>query len=171
MELSHFGAKVLHPPTIQPALEKNIALKILNTFEPEFEGTLIKQDANGNNFVIKGISSVQDITLLRIEGSGMVGVPGIASRIFGALARGQVNIILITQASSEHSICVAVIPEKAAAAKKMIEAEFELEIKARVVDPVIIEPKLSIVAVVGNNMRHTPGIVGIEYQRRHSTTR
>ncbi|MBD3290944.1 bifunctional aspartate kinase/homoserine dehydrogenase I, partial [candidate division KSB1 bacterium] len=160
MELSHFGAKVLHPPTIQPALEQNISLKIMNTFKQDFPGTIIQKEPEANNFIIKGISSIQDITLLRIQGSGMIGVPGIASRIFSTLAREQINIILITQASSEHSICVAVVPEKAAAAKKMIEAEFELELRARMVDPVIIEKDLSIIAIVGNNMRHTPGIAG-----------
>ncbi len=160
MELSHFGAKVLHPPTIQPALEQNISLKIMNTFQPDFPGTLIQKEPEANHFIIKGISSIQDISLLRIQGSGMIGVPGIASRIFSTLAREQINIILITQASSEHSICVAVVPGKALAAKKMIEAEFDLEIRARMVDPVIIEKDLSILAIVGNNMCHTPGIAG-----------
>lgn len=160
MELSHFGAKVLHPPTIQPALEQNISLKIMNTFQPDFPGTLIQKEPEANHFIIKGISSIQDISLLRIQGSGMIGVPGIASRIFSTLAREHINIILITQASSEHSICVAVVPEKVQAAKKMIEAEFDLEIRARMVDPVIVEKDLSILAIVGNNMRHTPGIAG-----------
>jgi len=110
MELSHFGAKVIHPPTMKPALKKKIKIRIKNTFNPTHEGTVISDKDDSDAFSVKGISSIDDITLLRITGSGMVGVVGIASRIFGALAKDSINVILITQASSEHSICIAVLP-------------------------------------------------------------
>ncbi len=160
MELSHFGAKVLNPPAIQPALVKSIPIKILNTFKPDFSGTVIKKKKKSFRSPVTGISSISDISLLRLQGSGMIGVSGISRRLFGALAGANINVILISQASSEHSICVAVLPDAASLAKKLIEKEFELEIKAHIVDGVIIEKELSIVAVVGENMRSTPGISG-----------
>ncbi len=160
MELSHFGAKVIYPPAIQPAMLKNIPIRILNTFNPSFEGTILQKTAKPSSQPIKGISSIENIALLRIQGSGMVGVPGTASRIFGALAKKEINVILITQASSEHSICIAVEPNSVKAAKKVIELEFALEIRTHMVDEVIVEEGLSIVAIVGENMRRTVGISG-----------
>lgn len=160
MELSHFGAKVIYPPAIQPAMMENIPIRILNTFNPSFEGTILQKTAKPSAQPIKGISSIENIALLRIQGSGMVGVPGTASRIFGALARKEINVILITQASSEHSICIAVEPNSVKAAKKVIESEFALEIKTHMVDEVVVEEELSIVAIVGENMRRTVGISG-----------
>ncbi|MCO6432403.1 MAG: bifunctional aspartate kinase/homoserine dehydrogenase I [Deltaproteobacteria bacterium] len=158
MELSHFGAKVIYPPTLQPALDFHIPVRIRNTFNPEFHGTVVAGDSSGHDFVITGISSIEKISLLRIEGSGMVGVAGIAMRLFGALARCDINIILITQASSEHTICLAVDPGSTAEARKVIESEFALEISSKLIDPVVIEDGLSIVSVVGENMRRTTGI-------------
>jgi len=161
MELSHFGAKVLNPPAIQPALVKGIPIKILNTFKPNFIGTVIKKKKKKHSrSPVTGISSISNISLLRLQGSGMIGVSGISRRLFSALAEANINVVLISQASSEHSICVAVLPDVACLAKKLIEKEFELEIKARIVDGVIIEKELSVVAVVGENMRSTPGISG-----------
>jgi len=160
MELSHFGAKVLHPPTIQPALEKGIPIRILNTFNPDFEGTLVQKGFISNGFPAKGITSISNVSLLTIQGSGMVGVTGISARAFTVLAKSGINIILISQASSEHSICLAVKPENALPAKKAIEKEFALEIKARIVDKVLVEKELSVVALVGESMRKTPGISG-----------
>ena len=110
MEMSHFGAKVIHPPTIQPALEKGIPLWIRNTFRPESKGTLISTVSSDHDFLIKGISSIDDIALLTLQGSGMVGVAGISARLFGALSQAKVNVILITQGSSEHTISFAVKP-------------------------------------------------------------
>ena len=107
MEMSHFGAKVIYPPTLQPAFHKRIPLRIRNTFNPKFTGTLIHENAHAGDFVVKGISSIANISLINFQGSGMVGVPGVSSRLFGALASHNINIILITQASSEHSICFA----------------------------------------------------------------
>ena len=160
MELSHFGANVLHPPAIQPALEKNITIRILNTFNTDFKGTILTKRLRSSYHLIKGISSIEDIALLRIQGSGMIGVPGIASRLFSALAKGRINVILISQASSEHSICIAVDPTIVNDAKKLIESEFTLEIDAHLIDNVIIERGLSIIAIVGENMQKTSGISG-----------
>ena len=115
-------------------------------------------------FSVKGISSIDDITLLRITGSGMIGVVGIASRIFGALAKGKINVILITQASSEHSICLAILPQFGQLSKNLIEEEFKWEIRDGMIDEVAVEPDMSIIAVVGEDMRHTPGISGKVFQ-------
>ena len=160
MELSHFGAKVIYPPTMQPALSKGIPVRIKNTFNPKFEGTLIGSKGNGSKYLIKGISSIDNISLLGINGSGMVGVAGISQRIFGALAAKNISVILITQASSEHSLCIAVLPAYALSAQKAIEQEFRYEIKEGLVNKPGIESSLSIIAVVGENMRRTPGISG-----------
>jgi aspartokinase/homoserine dehydrogenase 1 len=164
MELSHFGAKVIHPPTMQPALNRKIPIRIKNTFNPEFEGTLVSSKSSTNHFLIKGISSIDEIALLTIHGSGMVGVTGVAQRIFSALAAHSINVILISQASSEHSLCIAVLPNLASSAKKAIEHEFRFEIKEKLVDEVAVETNLSIIAVVGENMRSTPGISGKIFQ-------
>ncbi|MBA2727906.1 MAG: bifunctional aspartate kinase/homoserine dehydrogenase I, partial [Parachlamydiaceae bacterium] len=160
MEMSYFGAKVLHPPTIIPALEKNIPLVIKNSFNPEVPGSLISINSAKSNFLICGISSIDHVVLLCIQGGGMVGVCGIAKRLFGALAEKGINIILISQGSSEHSICIAVSPAWAELAKEAIEREFSLEIRAHIIDEVSLERNLSVVAVVGENMGKTPGISG-----------
>lgn len=160
LEMSHFGAKVLHPPTIAPALQRNIPLSIKNTFEPKAAGTFISHSNQNSEALICGISSIDHIALLRIEGSGMVGVCGVAMRLFGALAKHEINVILISQGSSEHSICFAISPQSALQAKEAIESEFFLEMQAGLIDPVVIENDLSIIAVVGENMRKTPGISG-----------
>ena len=164
MELSHFGAKVIHPPTIQPAFSKKIPILIKNSFNPEFAGTLISNKSNSNRFTIKGLSSIDNIALIRIQGSGMIGVSGIAKRIFSALAEVKINVILITQASSEHSLCIAVLPQYALMAKKSIEKEFKFEIFESLVNEPVIEENVSIVAVVGENMRNFPGISGKVFQ-------
>ncbi len=121
MELSHFGAIVLYPPTLQPAMKADIPILIRNTFRPEQPGTRIGPQANEGDALIKGISSIDDIVLLTIRGSGMIGVTGVAERIFATLARQEINIILITQASSEHTVCLAVLPSFAEQAKASIE--------------------------------------------------
>ncbi|HRS51718.1 MAG TPA: bifunctional aspartate kinase/homoserine dehydrogenase I [Candidatus Marinimicrobia bacterium] len=160
LELSHFGAKVLFPPTIQPVIDKNIPIRILNTFNPDFPGTVIRKNPSANGGFVKGVTSIRDISLLTVQGSGMVGVSGISSRLFGALAKVNVNVILISQASSEHSICVAILRDSVNIAKKVIEEEFALEIKLRLVDPVVVENDLVIIAVVGERMRRTTGLAG-----------
>ena len=102
MEMSHFGANVIYPPTLQPAFQKKIPLRIRNTFNPKFKGTLIKSIADSGNYLVKGISSIREISLVNFQGSGMVGVSGVSSRLFGVLAQNNINLVLITQASSEH---------------------------------------------------------------------
>jgi bifunctional aspartokinase / homoserine dehydrogenase 1 len=160
MEMSHFGAKVIYPPTMQPALDKQIPIRVMNTLNPEFSGTLISHDSGSNKHLIKGLSTIDNICLMQIQGSGMIGVAGIAQRIFNALALKEINIILISQASSEHSICLAVMPEHATLAKKAVEHELRYEIRDKQVNEISIEKDLAILAVVGENMRKTRGIAG-----------
>ncbi|MBN2030847.1 bifunctional aspartate kinase/homoserine dehydrogenase I [bacterium] len=163
MEMSHFGAKVIYPPTMQPARDHKIPIKIKNTFNPGFQGTLISS-LSDSTYLVKGISSIDDIALLRVQGSGLIGVVGISSRLFGALAKRKVNVILISQASSEHSICFAIDPKAVDDAIKAIEKEFSLEIQTRLFDKVIVERDLSIVAVVGEKMKYSVGIAGKTFQ-------
>lgn len=160
MELSHFGAKVIYPPTIQPVMNKSIPVWIKNTFEPTAHGTVIENEVrkNGNN--IRGITSINKIALLSLEGSGMVGIPGFSKRLFEALANEQINVILITQGSSEHSICVGIDEAFAAAAKGCIDRAFAYEIENGKVEPLAVEHGLSIVALVGDNMKSHPGVSG-----------
>lgn len=160
MELSYFGAKVIYPPTIQPALAKRIPLWIKNTFNPSAHGTLIGENITDNEHPVKGISSIDKISLLTLSGSGMVGIPGTSARLFSALARNRISVILISQASSEHSISIAINQPNMEAAKAAIEEEFGLEIQTGKIDPVGLDDHLSIVAIVGQNMRHLPGIAG-----------
>ena len=164
MEMSHFGAKVIHPPTMQPAMERGIPLRIRNTFNPDFPGTLVGKRDTSARFPIKGISSIDEIALLRMQGSGMVGLAGIGRRIFSALAKRDVNVLMVTQASSEYSLCLAVLPQDAESAKTLIEDELRHEIKDRQIDGILIEDKLSVVAIVGENMRRTTGISGKLFQ-------
>lgn len=160
LEMSHFGAKVIHPPTIAPALQRNIPIRIKNTLNPSSEGTLITSESCDHEHPISGISSIDEVALFRVEGSGIVGVCGVASRLFGALARKEISVILISQGSSEHSICFAIAPQGADFALEVLEEEFALEMQAGLIDEIMVEKEVSIVAVVGENMRKTPGIAG-----------
>ena len=160
MELSHFGAKVIYPPTMQPALDKKIAIRIKNTLNPDFSGTVIGSDKSENKHTIRGISSIDDLALLTVQGSGMIGVAGIAQRIFSALASKQINIILITQASSEHSICLAIMPLYKEAALEALREELKYEIRDEIINEIIVEDNFSVLAVVGENMRHRKGLAG-----------
>jgi aspartokinase/homoserine dehydrogenase 1 len=160
MELSHFGAKVIYPPTIQPVMKKAIPVWIKNTFAPEESGTVIKNEVTATGTSIQGISSINNIVLLSLEGSGMVGIPGFSKRLFEALANASINVILITQGSSEHSICVGVDEHASAKAKEVVDAAFAYEIETNKVDPIIVETALSIVAIVGDNMKNHSGISG-----------
>ncbi|HEX8461810.1 MAG TPA: aspartate kinase, partial [Segetibacter sp.] len=161
MELSHFGAKVIYPPTILPVMRKGIPAWIKNTFEPGAEGTLIENAASKDNEnIIRGISSVNHVVLLNLEGTGMVGIPGFSKRLFEALASQKINVILITQASSEHSICVGIESKNIEVAKHAIDEAFSYEMSIGILDPLLIEQDLSIVALVGDNMKNHPGISG-----------
>jgi bifunctional aspartokinase / homoserine dehydrogenase 1 len=159
MELSHFGAKVIFPATMQPAMVNRIPIWIKNTFNPTFSGTVIHSEYT-NGKMIKGISSMNGISLLNLQGSGLLGVVGASMRLFATLAREKVNVILISQASSEHSICLAVDSQHAARAKAAIEKEFQFELRNEEIDEVHVERDLSIVAVVGDGMKHSPGTSG-----------
>jgi aspartokinase/homoserine dehydrogenase 1 len=160
MELSHFGAKVIYAPTIRPSMEAGIPISIRNTFNPASPGTRILRQAAQGEFPIRGISSMNSIALVRIQGSGMVGVAGFSSRLFGALARRGINIILITQSSSEYSICFAVLPQDSPAAVSAIEEEFAREIGSGAIEGPVSEEGLSIIAVVGARMKRSSGISG-----------
>ncbi|HEY0056107.1 MAG TPA: bifunctional aspartate kinase/homoserine dehydrogenase I [Pedobacter sp.] len=160
MELSYFGAKVIYPPTMIPAFLKKIPIVIRNTFEPDFEGTVIRHNCREADHPIKGISSINEISVLNLQGSGMVGKAGFSGRLFSLLSREQINIILITQSSSEHSITFAVHPADAVRAKQLIEQEFELELEAKKIECPEIEDNLAALAIVGENMKQTPGISG-----------
>lgn len=163
MELSHFGAKVIFPATMQPAMKKGIPVFIKNTFAPENPGTLINNDAP-NGKIIKGISSMSGISLLNIQGAGLIEVVGVSRRVFGALADAGVNVILISQASSEHSICVAIKTTEVTKAKEAIEREFIYEIRNGEMDPVLVVSEMAVVAAVGENMKHNPGTSGRMFQ-------
>lgn len=159
MELSHFGAKVIYPPTIQPLLDKHIPVWIKNTFAPEDTGTCITVEGAEEKFVC-GISSISNMALLSLEGSGMVGIPGFSKKLFEALASAQINVMLITQGSSEHSICVGIQSVMADIAKEIVDAVFSDEIATGRLNPLFVERDLAVVALVGDHMKSHPGISG-----------
>ena len=160
MELSHFGAKIIYPPTIQPVMAQNIPVWIKNTFAPDEHGTLVENTSAISNNIIRGISSINKISLLSLEGTGMIGIPGFSKRLFEALANETVNVILITQSSSEHSICVGINEVDTNKAKQAIDHAFSYEISYGKVEPLKVETGLSIVALVGEQMKSHPGISG-----------
>ncbi len=160
MELSHFGAKVLYPPTIQPVLRKNIPILIKNTFEPEAEGTYISNKVTSQNNPVKGISHIDNITLITLEGPGMIGVAGSSKRLFEVLSQVNINVIFITQASSEHSICIGILNSDAENAEQAINKAFEVEIAQNKIDACIVEKNLCIIALVGENMKNHQGLSG-----------
>jgi aspartokinase/homoserine dehydrogenase 1 len=160
MELSHFGAKVLYPPTIQPVLNKNIPILIKNTFEPQKAGTYISNETNSQTNPIKGITHIDKIALLSVEGSGLIGLLGFSKRLFEALSNAYINVIFITQASSEHSICIGIQNEDTEKAQVAIDKAFEFEISQKKVDPCTAEKNLCIVALVGEKMKNHQGLSG-----------
>lgn len=160
MELSHFGAKVIYPPTIQPLLTNNIPVWIKNTFAPGDHGTIIESKVSQNEGSIRGITSINNIALVSLEGSGMIGIPGFSKRLFEVLANNRINVILITQGSSEHSICVGVQQNNAMRAKAAVDDAFAFEIRSGKVQPLKVESDLAIIALVGDNMKSHPGISG-----------
>lgn len=160
MELSHFGAKVLYPPTVQPVLNLAIPIHIKNTLHPEANGTVISNQNNGSDLTVKGISHIDKVALFTLEGSGMVGIPGFSKRLFETLASEKINIIFITQASSEHSICFGIDEGNAETAELAINNTFENEISLHKINPIIVEKGLSIIALIGDNMKSHQGISG-----------
>jgi bifunctional aspartokinase / homoserine dehydrogenase 1 len=159
MELAYFGAKVIHPQTMAPAVGRDIPIWIRNTFAPQKEGTLICA-APTSKLPVKGITSIERIALLNVEGAGMIGVPGTAHRLFGALREEGISVILISQGSSEHSICCAIPQEQAERAASVVRAAFERELKEGQMQSVDVDPDLAILAVVGDGMAGTPGVSG-----------
>jgi bifunctional aspartokinase / homoserine dehydrogenase 1 len=160
MEISHFGTGAFFPPSVKPALEKGVSIVIRNTFNPSFRGTRIVKKASLGKYPIRGISSVSSAALIRLQGSGMVGVAGFSARVFGALARKNISVMLITQSSSEYSICFAVLPEEVQGAESALKEEFAFEIQRGSIEKPIAEKDLSIIAVVGAAMKSTSGISG-----------
>lgn len=160
MELSHFGAKVIYPPTIQPVMAKGIPVWIKNTFAPDDAGTLIEAESPDTGEMVRGITSIDKICVLSLEGSGMVGIPGFSKRLFDALSHAQINVILITQSSSEHSICVAIEERAGTLAKTVVDREFEYEINTGRIDPLKVETGFSILALVGDRMKEHTGVSG-----------
>ena len=160
MELSYFGARFVHPHTMIPAVEKNIPIALKNFIRPQSPGTIIKRVREFPSDPVTGIASIDKIALLNIEGSGMVGIPGMAARIFSTLAKADVNIIMISQASSEHSICLVFKEEESEAALETVRNELTLEIEAKRIQELSLLKNLAIIAIIGENMRGTPGISG-----------
>lgn len=160
MELSYFGAKVLYSISVQPCFEMQIPILVKNTFNPEFEGTLISASSDKFEATVKGFSSVDEISLITISGSGMVGVPGIAMRVFKALSEKNINVLIITQSSSEHTISIGVLNKDSVLAVEQLDAEFETEIVNGKMRKAQCENDLSIVAIVGDNMRQHTGVSG-----------
>ena len=160
MELSHFGAKVIYPPSLQPAFARNIPIRVLNTFNPTHNGTLVSRTAERRQYTITGISSIDDIALVNVQGSGMIGVAGVSAKLFGVLAAHKISVILISQASSEHSICFAIDPRGAENVKAILDAEFATEIEHGHIDNILIERDLSVIATVGEGMKKSSGIAG-----------
>ena len=160
MELCNFGAKVVYPPTIYPAFHENIPILIKNTFNPEAQGTIIRAQLSDNTKPIKGISSINDTALITVQGLGMVGVIGVNHRIFRTLAQNGISVFLVSQASSENSTSIGVRNQDAELACQVLNAEFAKEIAMGEINNVTAETGLATVAVVGENMKHTPGIAG-----------
>lgn len=160
MELCNFGAKVVYPPTIYPVCHKNIPILIKNTFNPDAPGTIVKQEADHSSKPIKGISSINDTCLITMTGLGMVGVIGVNHRIFKTLAENGISVFLVSQASSENSTSIGVRNEDAMLACKVLNEEFAKEIEMGEISPMKAEGNLATVAIVGENMKHTPGIAG-----------
>jgi len=161
MELAHAGAKVIFPPTMIPALYKKIPIVIKNTFNPDHPGSRISSRREINGEVAVGLSCVSNVSLIRMQGAGMVGVRGINARLFSCLANSGISIMLVSQAFSEHSTCFALKPDETESAVQAIESEFAHEFKLKYIDKLVIESNQSLVAVVGEGMQGTPGIAAI----------
>ncbi len=157
-EMSYFGAKVIHPKTMLPAIASNIPIRIKNTFNPSHPGTLITNSAGAQETVVKNVTSIDSLSLISVEGKGMLGVPDICARIFAALARVEVNVMMISQASSQQNVCLVIPKKDCAPALKALRAEFKAEIAERTVEDVKLLDNVSIIAVVGEGMKGTPGI-------------
>ncbi len=159
-EMSYFGAKVIHPKTMVPAIEKKIPIRIKNTFNPTHPGTLICHAPKIKEPLVKTVTSIDNLAIISIEGNGMIGVPGVSARIFSALARAHVNVMMISQASSEHNVCFAVPKKDCHTGVKVLRDEFSIDIAKKIIDDVSVQEPVSIVAVVGEGMIGTKGVAG-----------
>lgn len=159
-ELAYFGAKVLYPPTIRPVMQKNISIYLKNTFQPENKGTIIHQNSDSNKLIIKGITSLSDLSMLTISGVGLAGVKGTARRVFQTMEEANINIILITQGSSEQSIGLGIKSDKLEVAIKALEEQFENEMQRQLINPIQVLENQAIIAVVGDAMKHHIGLSG-----------
>jgi aspartate kinase len=159
-ELAYFGAKVLHPKTIRPVLEANIKLVVKNTFNPDHPGTLIVPNNQATGEPIKAVTAIRDMSLITVEGKGMMGVPGIAARTFGAVARTKTSVLIISQSSSEQNICFVVPQNSTPLIVETLSAEFEVEIARRDIDQIKVQDEITIITVVGAGMLKVPGIAG-----------
>lgn len=158
-ELAYYGAKVLHPKTVTPAVEKKIPLRVLNTFEPEHPGTRIIEHSDGEGIgTVKAITAIRDMTLITVAGRGMMGVPGIAARTFGSVAQVGANVLMISQSSSEQSICFVVPAGSAESVLSAMQQEFDRELGRHYIDRITGQSGITIIAVVGSGMRGTPGL-------------
>ena len=160
MEMSNLGAKVLYPPTVLPAYKKQIPIRIKNTFNPSFEGTLIGKPGNNGTFLVKGVTSLSGVSLLTLNGNGISTVQDLSSRLFRRLSKSSISVILIMQGSAEHSITFAIHDRFNSIAKRVIHDEFSLEIQNGLIDPINEQESLCLISVIGENMRHMPGIAG-----------
>lgn len=163
-EMSYFGAKVIHPKTMVPAIDKNIPIRIKNTFNPTHSGTLISSKPNNHGTSAKTVTSIDHLAIIAIEGNGMIGVPGVSARIFSALARAQVNVMMISQASSEHNVCIIVPRKDCADGVRVLRDEFSIDIARKNIDAVTVKEPVSIVAVVGEGMIGFKGIAGKTFE-------
>jgi len=159
-EMSYFGAKVIHPKTMLPAIEKNIPIRIKNTFNPSHPGTLISKSAPQTEQIVKNVTSIDNLSLISIEGNGMLGVPGVSARIFTTLARNKVNVMMISQASSEHNVCLVVPKKDSVKAAEALQNEFKADIFGKNIDDIKLQSDVSIIAIVGERMKGTRGIAG-----------
>jgi len=159
-ELAYYGAKVLHPKTVQPIIAKSIPLRVRNTFNPSHEGTLIGAQAKTSEGVVKAVTAIRKVSMLTVSGKGMLGVPGIAGRTFLATAKAGASILMISQSSSEQSFCFTVVDDRAPYVKQAVESELASELAHRDVDSVEVQNDIVIITVVGAGMRHKPGVAG-----------
>ncbi|WP_028972699.1 aspartate kinase [Spirochaeta cellobiosiphila] len=160
MELSYFGAEVIHPSTMLPVVEKNIPIVIKNTLNPSAAGTKIIANPKRHSNPITGIASIEKVCMINVEGGGMIGMPGAASKVFTALAEADINIVMISQASSEHSICLVCKANEANLAMETLQTKLQPELQSKLIQSFDLQKELEIIAIIGENMRGTPGISG-----------
>ena len=156
--MSYFGAKVLHPQTIMPAVDEGIPIRIKNTFAPDVAGTLISAETPAHQYSVKTVTSITGMTLVSVEGRGMMGVPGVAGRVFTTTARQRINVLMFSQGSSEQHICLVVNRQDGEATLKALRREFEAELERRRIDRVASISEIAIIALVGEGIKDAPGV-------------